>query len=114
MTKTLEEMKAEMRDSVLDFQYDVDSWVQNGYKGKSPVLDTDAFAEKVWNAALDACRENYQTFGKAYIDELPEPVLLAIEDMTKEDTYKAGWNDALADVPVLSAIDSLRTGSGKE
>lgn len=59
----------------------------------------DEFAEKVWNAALDACREKIEGMCPDYYDTTPSSEDLAANNSLRE---------------ALKAIDSLRTVEGKE
>lgn len=97
-TKTLEELQNEGRAEI---NRNYGSW-ESDYRFPQEVLErmSDTFAEKVWNAALDACRE-----------KMPEA--MKYEGLDK-GMYAFSDGQVTYREEALSAIDSLRTGEGKE
>lgn len=75
--------------------------IEEDSNGLSNTLDgIDTFAEKIWNGALDACRE-----------KMPNETETENNGLLNDDEAR-GFNAARS--LALSAIDSLRTVGGKE
>lgn len=110
-TKTLDEIR---KEGIAEYEKSIESC--NGINCDTLKHDREllgAYAEKVWNAALDACRDSLPSEAyKNRFDATDErwasenPTIL----MSKENAV--GYNGYREEA--LSAIDSLRTVGGKE
>lgn len=111
-TKTLEELGDE---AVEKFNLFIKDWTGTWYPH---LIDTDdnegqffrnyldSFAEKVWGLALDACRENLPEERDHHCAKCGSGEFCMCAEMKYE------WNACRKEA--LDAIDSLRTGGGKE